>query len=96
MASMNSNEISAWIRERIAKDLGSEASAIDPEVTFDRIGLDSLALLGVLGDLAKLLAAGSRPLGAISILNRSAGLKSDAWWDRRRVVDGGAAAGSGS
>jgi acyl carrier protein len=52
MASMNSNEISAWIRERIAKDLGSEASAIDPEVTFDRIGLDSLALLGVLGDLA--------------------------------------------
>ena len=52
MASMNSNEISAWIRERIAKDLGSEASAIDSEVTFDRIGLDSLALLGVLGDLA--------------------------------------------
>ncbi|MFB0984951.1 MAG: acyl carrier protein [Phycisphaerales bacterium] len=49
---MNSNEISAWIRERIAKDLGSEASAIDSEVTFDRIGLDSLALLGVLGDLA--------------------------------------------
>lgn len=49
---MNSNEISAWIRERIAKDLGSEPSAIDPEVTFDRIGLDSLALLGVLGDLA--------------------------------------------
>jgi len=52
VASMNSNEISAWIRERIAKDLGSEPSAIDPEVTFDRIGLDSLALLGVLGDLA--------------------------------------------
>ena len=52
MASMNSNEISAWIRERIAKELGSEASAIDPEATFDRIGLDSLALLGVLGDLA--------------------------------------------
>ena len=52
MASMNSNEISAWIRERIARDLGSEASAIDSEVTFDRIGLDSLALLGVLGDLA--------------------------------------------
>ena len=55
MASMNSNEISVWIRERIAKDLGSEASAIDPEVTFDRIGLDSLALLGVLGDLASKL-----------------------------------------
>jgi acyl carrier protein len=52
MASMNSNEISAWIRERIARELGSEASAIDPEVTFDRLGLDSLALLGVLGDLA--------------------------------------------
>jgi acyl carrier protein len=52
VVSMNSNEISVWIRERIAKDLGSEASAIDPEVTFDRIGLDSLALLGVLGDLA--------------------------------------------
>ena len=52
MANMNSTEISTWIRERIARELGSEASAIDPEVTFDRIGLDSLALLGVLGDLA--------------------------------------------
>ncbi len=52
MASMNSTEISTWIRERIARELGSEASAIDPEVTFDRLGLDSLALLGVLGDLA--------------------------------------------
>lgn len=52
MASMNSTEISTWIRERIARELGSEPSAIDPEVTFDRLGLDSLALLGVLGDLA--------------------------------------------
>ena len=52
MAGMNSTEISTWIRERIARELGSEASAIDPEVTFDRIGPDSLPLLGVLGDLA--------------------------------------------
>lgn len=52
MASMNSTEISTWIRERIARDLGVEASAVDPDVTFDRIGIDSLALLGVLGDLA--------------------------------------------
>ncbi len=52
MASMNSTEISTWIRERIARDLGVDASAVDPDVTFDRIGIDSLALLGVLGDLA--------------------------------------------
>ncbi len=52
MASMNSTEISTWIRERIARDLGVEASAVDPDATFDRIGIDSLALLGVLGDLA--------------------------------------------
>lgn len=52
MASMNSTEISTWIRERIAKDLGSEASSVDPDATFDRVGIDSLALLGVLGDLA--------------------------------------------
>ena len=49
---MKSDEISNWIRNRIAVDIGKDSSEVDPEVTFDRIGIDSLALLGVLGDLA--------------------------------------------
>lgn len=52
MPSMKSDEISNWIRNRIAVDIGKDSSEVDPEVTFDRIGIDSLALLGVLGDLA--------------------------------------------
>ncbi|MBQ72072.1 MAG: phosphopantetheine-binding protein [Planctomycetaceae bacterium] len=49
---MTSDDISNWIRTRIAKDIEKDASEVDPEVTFDQLGIDSLALLGVLGDLA--------------------------------------------
>lgn len=49
---MTSDQISNWIRTRIAKDIGKDPSEVDPEVTFDQLGIDSLALLGVLGDLA--------------------------------------------
>ena len=49
---MTSEDISNWIRTRIAKDIEKDASEVDPEVTFDQLGIDSLALLGVLGDLA--------------------------------------------
>lgn len=49
---MTSDDISNWIRTRIAKDISKDASEVDPEVTFDQLGIDSLALLGVLGDLA--------------------------------------------
>ena len=49
---MTSDDISNWIRTRIAKDIEKDASEVDPEITFDQLGIDSLALLGVLGDLA--------------------------------------------
>ena len=49
---MSSDDISNWIRTRIAKDIEKDASEVDPGVTFDQLGIDSLALLGVLGDLA--------------------------------------------
>ena len=52
MPAMTSDDISNWIRTRIAKDISKDASEVDPEVTFDQLGIDSLALLGVLGDLA--------------------------------------------
>lgn len=52
MSSMKSGEISTWIRNRIAKDVHKKPSEVDPEVGFDQLGIDSLALLGVLGDLA--------------------------------------------
>ena len=49
---MNQNEIVEWLRDRIARDLQSAVDTVDPDATFDRLGLDSLALLAVLGDLA--------------------------------------------
>ena len=49
---MTSPEISDWLRRHIAQILGHDPSSVDPTVTFDRLGLDSLALLGVIGDLA--------------------------------------------
>ena len=49
---MTSPEISNWLRRHIAQILGHDPSSVDPAVTFDRLGLDSLALLGVIGDLA--------------------------------------------
>ncbi len=52
MSSMKSSEISTWIRNRIAKDVHKNPSEVDPEAGFDQLGIDSLALLGVLGDLA--------------------------------------------
>ncbi len=52
MPDMTSDDIAKWIRTRIAADIDKDPSEVDLEVTFDRIGIDSLALLGVLGDLA--------------------------------------------
>lgn len=49
---MNQNDIVEWLRDRIAGDLESDADTVDPDATFNRLGLDSLALLAVLGDLA--------------------------------------------
>lgn len=52
MASMTSEQMSAWLRERIARDIDQDPDSVDPTATFDRLGIDSLALLGVIGDLA--------------------------------------------
>lgn len=52
---MNQNDIVEWLRDRIAGDLESDADTVDPDATFNRLGLDSLALLAVLGDLASKL-----------------------------------------
>lgn len=52
MASMTSEQMSAWLRERIARDIGQDSDSVDPAASFDRLGIDSLALLGVIGDLA--------------------------------------------
>ena len=52
---MTSPEITDWLRNRIAETLGTDPSTVDATVTFDRLGLDSLALLGLIGDLASTL-----------------------------------------
>ena len=52
---MTSPEIPDWLRQQIAQALGTDPSTVDPAVTFDRLGLDSLALLGLIGDLATTL-----------------------------------------
>ena len=52
MASMTSEQMSAWLRERSARDIGKDPDSVDPAATCDRLGIDSLALLGVIGDLA--------------------------------------------
>lgn len=52
MANMSSDRMTSWLRERIGGDIGKAPEAIDPDATFDRLGIDSLALLGVIGDLA--------------------------------------------
>ncbi len=52
MASMTSEQMSDWLRERIARDIDQDPDSVDPTATFDRLGIDSLALLGVIGDLA--------------------------------------------
>lgn len=48
---MTSPEIADWLRHRIATTLETDPSSVDVSATFDRLGLDSLALLGVIGDL---------------------------------------------
>lgn len=49
---MTQTDIVDWLRGRIAADLESNADTVDPDATFNKLGLDSLALLAVLGDLA--------------------------------------------
>ncbi len=48
---MSSSAISAWLVDRVARRLNLAASAIDVDESFSRFGLDSLALVGISGDL---------------------------------------------
>ena len=42
-----------WLTIRFAGELKVEPSEVDQDTTFDQLGLDSLSLLTILGDLAE-------------------------------------------
>ena len=48
-------EIAAWMRGYLADLLELEIGEIDDETSFDRYGLDSLASVGMIGDLEEWL-----------------------------------------
>lgn len=52
---MNASEIENWLCERIGAAIGSGPAEIDRETTLTRLGLDSLTLLTLTGDLAEWL-----------------------------------------
>ena len=54
-ASMSAAEIRTFLLELVAKERGGDAAAVDADAPFDRLGLDSMALLGIVGDLAERL-----------------------------------------
>jgi acyl carrier protein len=43
--------ISTWLSARIAATLKIQPSQVDPDITFDRYGLDSMQAVSVTGDL---------------------------------------------
>lgn len=51
----DSNAIASWMRERVAKDLECSPEEVDVDITFDKLGLDSLAILIATGELAQWL-----------------------------------------
>ena len=53
--SMSAVEIRTFLLELVAKERGGDAAVVDTDVPFDRLGLDSMALLGIVGDLAERL-----------------------------------------
>ena len=50
-----SDAIALWMQERVAKDLGCPHEEVDVNSTFDKLGLDSLAILIATGELAQWL-----------------------------------------
>lgn len=44
-----------WMKDRVARELDISPSDVDPDVTFDKLGLDSLAILISTGELAQWL-----------------------------------------
>jgi acyl carrier protein len=51
-ATQQEERIIAWLREYIADILGLPAEKIDAEASFQQLGLDSSAAVGMTGDLA--------------------------------------------
>jgi len=47
------DQLQLWLRAYVARVLRSNADLIDIEVTLDDLGLDSLAIAGLIGDLEK-------------------------------------------
>lgn len=54
-ASLSASEIRTFLLELVAKERGTDAAVVDADAPFDRLGLDSMALLGIVGDLAERL-----------------------------------------
>ena len=52
---MTATEIEAFLRELVATERGVNAADVDPTIPFDQLALDSMALLGIVGDLAERL-----------------------------------------
>jgi acyl carrier protein len=52
---METEQVTDWIRDYVARLLGVDSDSIDPEVPFERYGLDSTAAVGLSGDLGDLL-----------------------------------------
>lgn len=52
---INSDVILSWLQNRIAKELNCEPNEVNLEQTFDLLGLDSVSLLWIAGELAEWL-----------------------------------------
>jgi acyl carrier protein len=53
--SINSSVILSWLQNRIAEELNCGPDEVDLEATFDLLGLDSVSLLWIAGELAEWL-----------------------------------------
>ena len=52
---INSDVILSWLQNRIAEELNCGPDEVDLEATFDLLGLDSVSLLWIAGELAEWL-----------------------------------------
>lgn len=51
----SADAISDWLRQRLSTVLGIDERAIDPDITFDRYGLDSVQAVEMTEDLGRAL-----------------------------------------
>ena len=54
-ANMSAAEIRTFLLELVAGERGCDVGEVDPDLPFDQLALDSMALLGIVGDLAERL-----------------------------------------